>query len=111
QVIVGYFGRITYDYDKRYLLSASMRYDGASNLGANNRWGYFPGISLGWNMHEEDFWSAVPAFVSSMKLRGSYGVNGNISGLTEFHAQGQYSVDTKYDGQSMVTSTRLPNPD
>src|SRR5699024_6090168 len=47
QVIVGYFGRVTYDYDKKYLLSASMRYDGASNLGANNRWGYFPGISLG----------------------------------------------------------------
>ncbi|MCW9708819.1 SusC/RagA family TonB-linked outer membrane protein [Fodinibius salsisoli] len=111
QVIAGYFGRISYDYNQKYLLSASGRYDGASNLGGNNKWGFFPGVSVGWNVHEEKFWSSIPDVASSFKLRGSYGVTGNISGLSDFHAQGQYSVGSEYNGQPMVTSTRLPNQD
>lgn len=109
QVIAGYFGRVTYDYNQKYLFSASARYDGASNLGDNNKWGFFPGVSAGWNLHEENFWSAMPDVLSKFKLRGSYGVTGNISGLSDFHAQGQYSVGSQYNGQPMVTSTRLPN--
>ncbi|MFH5884957.1 SusC/RagA family TonB-linked outer membrane protein [Halalkalibaculum sp. DA3122] len=109
QVIAGYFSRVSYDYKQKYLLSASARYDGASNLGDNNKWGFFPGISVGWNVHEENFWSEMPDLLSSLKLRGSYGVNGNISGLSDFHAQGQYSVGSEYNGQPMVASTRLPN--
>jgi len=110
--IIGGFGRLQYNYDKTYLFSANFRYDGASNLGANNRWGFFPGLSLGWNVDEEDFWSAVPSsFVSNLKLRASYGVTGNISGLSDFHAQGQYSVGNEYAGVSAVQNTRLTNQD
>ncbi|MDR8390773.1 TonB-dependent receptor [Aliifodinibius sp. S!AR15-10] len=109
QVIAGYFGRVSYDYKQKYLFSASARYDGASNLGDNNKWGFFPGVSVGWNVHQENFWSGMPELLSSLKLRGSYGVNGNISGLSDFHAQGQYSVGSEYNGQPMVSSTRLPN--
>ena len=56
QVILGYFSRINYDFDQKYLFSVSMRYDGASNLGTANKWGFFPGISAGWNIHQEEFW-------------------------------------------------------
>ncbi|SMO86084.1 SusC/RagA family TonB-linked outer membrane protein [Fodinibius sediminis] len=111
QVIAGYFSRVSYDFDQKYLLSASARYDGASNLGDNSKWGLFPGVSAGWNMHEEGFWSAVPEEISSFKLRASYGINGNISGLSDFHAQGQYSVGSEYNGQPIVASSRLPNQD
>lgn len=111
QVIVGYFGRINYDYKQRYLLSLNARYDGASNLGANYRWGAFPGVSAGWNIHNEDFWSAVPEQLSSLKIRASYGVNGNISGLSDFQAQGAYSVGARYNGQAAIQNTVLPNPD
>ncbi|MBL7699889.1 MAG: SusC/RagA family TonB-linked outer membrane protein, partial [Chitinophagaceae bacterium] len=80
QVILGYFGRVNYDFDQKYLLSLNMRYDGASNLGADNKWGFFPGVSVGWNVDKENFWS-FPAELVNLKLRMSYGVNGNISGL------------------------------
>jgi TonB-linked SusC/RagA family outer membrane protein len=111
QVIVGYFGRINYDYKQKYLLSVNARYDGASNLGANYRWGFFPGISAGWNVHNENFWSAMPTALSSLKLRASYGVNGNISGLSDFQAQGAYGVGARYNGLAAIQNTILPNPD
>ena len=111
QVIVGYFGRINYDYKQKYLLSVNARYDGASNLGANYRWGLFPGISAGWNLHNENFWNVMPEELSSLKLRASYGVNGNISGLSDFQAQGAYSVGARYNGQAAIQNTVLPNPD
>ena len=48
--IMSYFGRLTYDYEHRYLFTAVMRYDGISKL-SDNRWGFFPGVSAGWNIH------------------------------------------------------------
>ncbi len=111
QVIVGYFGRVNYDYDQKYLISINARYDGASNLGLNYRWGLFPGLSLGWNAHKEDFWAAVPDVISRFKLRGSYGVNGNISGLSDFQAQGAYNVGGRYNGNAAIQNSVLPNPD
>lgn len=111
QVIVGYFGRVNYDYKQKYLLSVNARYDGASNLGLNYRWGLFPGLSLGWNVHKEEFWEAVPDVISRFKMRGSYGVNGNISGLSDFQAQGAYSVGARYNGNAAIQNSVLPNPD
>lgn len=110
QVIVGYFGRINYDYKRKYLLSINARYDGASNLGANYRWGFFPGVSAGWNVQNEDFWNSVPQELSSLKIRASFGVNGNISGLSDFQSQGAYGVGARYAGQAAIQSTILPNP-
>lgn len=111
QVILGYFSRINYDYKQKYLLSVNMRYDGASNLGEQNKWGYFPGISVGWNMHNENFWVSVPKMLSTLKLRASYGVNGNISQLGDFTAQGTYSVGGQYAGGPVIQNTGIPNPD
>ncbi|WP_026952854.1 SusC/RagA family TonB-linked outer membrane protein [Algoriphagus mannitolivorans] len=109
QRIIGFFGRINYDFDKKYLFSASARQDGASNLGANNKWGFFPGVSAGWNLHKEDFWSASPKQISSLKLRASYGVNGNIGNLSDFHAQGLYSVGSRYNDGAAIMNNRMAN--
>jgi TonB-linked SusC/RagA family outer membrane protein len=111
QIILGYFSRITYDYKLKYLLSASMRYDGASNLGANNKWGLFPGISAGWVLNKEKFWSIFPQNLFTLKLRGSYGVNGNISGLGPYQAQGAYSTAYRYAGNAAIQIQTLPNQD
>jgi TonB-linked SusC/RagA family outer membrane protein len=112
QVIHGYFGRVNYDYNYKYLLSVNARYDGASNLGANYKWGFFPGVALGWNMHNEDFWESVPQnILSKLKLRTSYGINGNIGNLGDFAAQGAYGVGAIYGGFAAIQNTLIPNPE
>jgi TonB-linked SusC/RagA family outer membrane protein len=108
QVIEGYFGRVIYDYAKKYLLSVSARYDGASNLGDENKWGLFPGVSAGWNVHRENFWND-PVKINRLKLRASYGVTGNLGNLSDYQAQGQYSVGPIYQGIAAVEYTGLAN--
>lgn len=72
---LGYLGRLNYDYDLKYILSLSLRRDASSRFGPNNRWGWFPSASLGWNISREVFMEDT--FFSNLKLRGSYGVTGN----------------------------------
>ena len=111
QRLIGYFSRVSYDYDQKYLINASLRYDGASNLGQNNKWGVFPGVSVGWNVHHEEFWKSIPDQLSKLKLRASYGVTGNISGLGLYQAQGQYSASSLYSGDGGIQINELPNQD
>lgn len=73
------FGRINYNYKMRYLLSASARYDGSSRFASGNKWGFFPSVSLGWNIANEPFWENLKDDVSTFKLRISYGALGNQS--------------------------------
>jgi TonB-linked SusC/RagA family outer membrane protein len=110
-VTEGVFGRINYDYESRYLLSLTARYDGASNLGASNRTGFFPGAGIGWNLHKENFWRVMPEAISSFKLRASYGENGNIQNLSEFGWQGLYNVGGRYSNGGAITPGVIPNPD
>lgn len=76
--LVSYFSRINYGYRDKYLLAASLRTDGSSRFGSENRWGYFPSASIAWRVSEEDFMREIPA-VSELKLRASYGVVGNFN--------------------------------
>jgi len=108
--IIGYFTRINYNYLQKYLLSFNLRYDGASNLG-NKKWGFFPGISAGWNVHNEPFWADIKNTMSQFKLRASYGVNGNIGALGPYDAQGQYSVGQRYAGSAAIMNNTLANPE
>lgn len=108
-LLYGYFGRINYDFDQKYLLSISSRYDGASSLGESYKWGFFPGISVGWNVHREEFWNIFRENLISLKLRTSYGVNGNISGLGPYESQGAYSVGNRYYGDAAIYNTALAN--
>jgi TonB-linked SusC/RagA family outer membrane protein len=109
RTLIGYFGRINYNYKERYLFSVDARYDGASNLGKANQWGFFPGISVGWNVDQEKFWNLKQLI--KLKLRASYGITGNIGNLGDFAAQGVYSVGSKYNGIAAIQNTVLPNPD
>lgn len=69
--LLSFFARINYDYENRYLLSLSIRSDESSKFAKGNRVGYFPSVSLGWNIHQEEFFN-VP-WISKLKIRGSYG--------------------------------------
>lgn len=110
--MIGLFSRVNYDYKQKYLLSLNFRYDGASNLGGKNRFGSFPGVSAGWNLHKEAFWKDIlPENLLDLKLRASYGINGNISGLSDFQALGNYAVGTRYSGSAAVIPSVLPNAD
>ena len=75
--IQGYFGRLNYDFDNKYLLEVNARYDGSSRFPVDSRWGLFPSVSLGWQVDRESFWEAARPYVSSLKFRSSYGVLGN----------------------------------
>jgi TonB-linked SusC/RagA family outer membrane protein len=110
-VTEGLFGRINYDYNQKYLLMLTARRDGASNLGASNRYGFFPGVGLGWNVHKEKFWSAMPKVLSNLKLRATYGETGNIGGLSDYGWQGTFGVGSTYGGAAAVTTGELPNPE
>lgn len=75
--LISALGRLIYSYDDRYLLTASFRRDGSSRFGANNRYGNFPSVALGWNIMNEDFFEPLEKTFSNLKLRASYGVLGN----------------------------------
>ena len=83
---LSYFGRLSYDYDEKYLAEAIFRADAAdtSVLPATNRWGYFPSFSAGWVISKEDFWRNLGSPVSFLKLRGSWGLNGSTSNLSGY---------------------------
>jgi len=74
--LTSYFSRLNYNFDDRYLLTATIRRDGSSRFASSNRYGNFPSASVGWNVHNEDF-VPLPDFISSLKLRASYGELGN----------------------------------
>ncbi|MBS7566998.1 SusC/RagA family TonB-linked outer membrane protein [Mucilaginibacter sp. Bleaf8] len=74
--LIGVFGRLIYSYDSKYLFQASLRRDGSARFGSNNKWGYFPAVSAGWTITQEDFMKNVTA-VNFLKLRVGYGVTGN----------------------------------
>lgn len=75
--LASYFGRISYNYNERYMLQLTMRRDGSSNFGPNNKWATFPSVSLGWNITNESFMEKRPEWLTSTKLRLSWGKNGN----------------------------------
>ena len=74
---LGYFGRLNYDYDGRYLLEFNIRRDGSSRFRADQRWATFPSVSVGWNIARESFWEPLSEWVNTLKPRFSYGSLGN----------------------------------
>lgn len=73
----GFFGRLNYDYQGKYLAEVNLRYDGTSRFRRGSRWNLYPSFSLGWNIAHEEFWQPVANVVNTFKLRGSYGELGN----------------------------------
>jgi TonB-linked SusC/RagA family outer membrane protein len=91
--IASIFGRLLYDYDNKYLFTATIRRDGSSEFGPNNKYAVFPSFSAGWNVDRENFFSD-DSFIDALKLRGSWGQNGN----DQFNRQFAYmSTISSYD--------------
>ncbi len=75
--LLSYFGRVLYNYDEKYLFSATMRADGSAKFAEGNRWGYFPSVSAGWVITNEDFFADTAGPLTFLKLRASWGQNGS----------------------------------
>lgn len=108
--ILSAFGRAEYNYKMKYLLAVTARLDGISRL-KDNRWGFFPGVSVGWNVTQEDWWkdSKLSDVVNTLKPRLSYGTNGNVNGLGNYEVYGAYGTTTKYNGATAMVNSGLLN--
>nr|WP_294871821.1 TonB-dependent receptor [uncultured Pedobacter sp.] len=112
-----FFSRVNYSYANKYLLTASVRADGSTRFGKNNKYGYFPSFALGWNMSQEDFLKDV-SFLDNLKLRASWGQTGNQEVENKI-TKASYALSTGdgyylYNDLALVNGisvTRTPNPD
>ncbi len=91
----GWFGRFNYDYDGKYLLEVNMRYDGSSRFSSKNRWGYFPSVSVGWNIARERFMESLRPTLNLLKLRLSYGKMGNQAGAALYTFASTMGITSK----------------
>ena len=111
--LVSWFGRVNYNYDERYLMTATFRADGSSKFVKGNQWGYFPAFSLGWRISEENFFRNID-FISNLKLTGGWGQLGNQN-VPRLQYLALISSGIRYDfGGSQVVGaaqSRIPNPD
>ena len=106
------FGRFQYNFDRKYFLSGSLRRDGASQLGVENKYGTFYGISAGWDITRENFWedAKMNDIFSSFRIRGSYGRVGNIGGLGNFASLSGFGSGL-YGGNGTVVFNQAGNQD
>ena len=108
-----FFGRLNYDYKSKYLVEFLFRYDGSQIFPKGKRYGFFPGVSAGWRISEEDFMSNM-TFVNQLKLRGSYGELGNDRvGAYQYLQAFQFGNNFVIGGSDVpgIYSSTLPNPD
>ena len=108
--ILSAFGRVNYDWDGKYLASFTARRDGYSRLIGDNQYGVFPGASFGWLAHKEKFLEGTSDWLSLLKLRGSWGKNGNIGGIGLYELQGGYNTTGRYENIIGFSLGGIPNP-
>lgn len=101
------FGRVQYDYANKYYATASMRADGSSRFGKNNKWGYFPSASAGWRISGEPFMADIKT-ISNLKLRASYGITGNFQ-IPNYGSVGLLSYDDYIFGGTALSSGLAPS--
>lgn len=98
--LIAFFGRISYDFDGKYMFTASLRHEGSSKFGVDNKWGNFPAVSAGWRISQENFMKNIK-WVNDLKLRADYGVTGNqdfgsYNSLNTMTGFGYYYYGGKY---------------
>lgn len=117
---MSYFGRVNYNFNEKYMLSAIMRADGNSKFAPGKRWGYFPSVSAGWVISNEKFMAKTVSWLDFLKLRAGWGQNGNAQTINNFQWQGAFAFDTSsyytFNGNpdqyvSGAAPSRLPNED
>jgi len=89
--IMSYLGRVSYNFDSKYMFTANIRADGSSRLNPNHRWGYFPSFSAAWRMSSESFMQDIK-WINDLKLRGGWGETGNQSGLGDYSYLQRYNL-------------------
>jgi TonB-linked SusC/RagA family outer membrane protein len=109
-VLASYIGRINYDFDEKYLISATARRDGSSRLSSDDRWDWFPSVSAGWRIERENFFPVAKSIINLLKFRGSYGVLGNEN-IGEYQymdvmSRGNYTYSF---GNTKVTGSAISN--
>lgn len=116
--LMSYMGRLQYNYKEKYMMSATVRYDGSSNFAEGNRWGTFPSLSAGWILSEEDFMKDFSSIMNFAKLRASWGQNGNqaipnfiYSSTLYYQNPGYYYGSVKPASNTGAIPARVPNPD
>ena len=108
---ISFYGRASYSFNSKYMLQATVRRDGSSVFGKDNRWGTFPSVSVAWNITEEDFMKNQNVF-DNLKLRLGYGVSGNAMGFGAYTPVATYgSTGNVMDGYVTLNATKLANPD
>lgn len=113
--LIGFYGRINYNYDNRYLLMVSLRREGSDKFGRNNRWGMFPAVSAGWRIKQEKFMQDVK-WLSDLKLRAGYGVTGTAPSAA-YQYISLYNFNSSYMGYdngewiNAIIPTNNPNDD
>ena len=111
---ISFYGRVNYSFDSRYMLQATIRRDGSSVFGKNNRWGTFPSVSVAWNITEEKFMQNQHIF-DNLKLRAGYGISGNAMGFDVYSSYNTYGASGTfvYDGKTYRSygATKNANPD
>jgi TonB-linked SusC/RagA family outer membrane protein len=109
EATLSYFGRVNYDYAGKYMFSVSLRADGSSRFAEDKMWGYFPGLSAGWNMHREEFFEPLTDVISRWKWRTSWGRTGN-NNLNVADSRGAYTITgSNYMGSVGILNTTLKN--
>ncbi len=106
--IISYLSRLNYAFAGKYLLSATLRYDGSSRFAETRRWGYFPSVSAGWRISEEKFMDGLD-FISDLKLRASWGQTGNQD-FGNFAYLGLYGSGSNYLQRGGIAPSQLANP-
>ena len=108
--LASFFGRLNYNYKEKYLFSAVMRADGSSNFARGHRWGYFPSVSAGWVLTNEDFLADTKNWLSFLKLRASWGQNGNCD-IEAFQYLATIAFDAPYYFNDKNVSSTGAYPD
>ncbi len=108
QSLLSYFGRVSYDYDGRYVFSGTFRADGSSKFAKGNQWGFFPAGSIGWIVSEEPYWNVSRNTVNLFKIRASYGQTGN-NGIGLYDTYGAFSTSDTYSGKPTTLPSAMVN--
>lgn len=116
--LVSFYGRANYTLSDKYMITATLRRDGSSRFGANDKWGIFPSASVAWRISEEDFMAGTSGWLNNLKLRVGYGVTGNQDGIGEYKSlsimgagSSSYYDATTDTWKQAYAPSQNPNPD
>ena len=118
ETLASYFGRVDYNFDERYMVQATVRRDGSSSFGPSNKWAVFPSVSVGWNVLNEAFMENVPDWFNYLKIRASWGTNGNnrignfsYTSLMDGNQNYYFGTDDDMYMQYGSSPSKISNPD